>query len=213
VKKIILVGGGGHCKVVIDALLQQDKYDIVGIIDLQERVGNKISGIPIIGADSELENYYKKGIRFSLITTGSIGNPNLRIKLFNLAKKIGFEFPNVVHPNATVSKSAEIGKGNYIAPGVIINSGSIVGNNCIINTGALIDHDCRIGDFVHIAPGVVVSGGVDIGKYSHIGTGSSIIQNLKIGKNTIIGAGSVVVKDIGDNIVAYGNPCKKRKKQ
>lgn len=211
-QELILLGGGGHCKVVIDTLLLEGEYKVVGITDLQEKIGKKVAGVPIIGTDSALEDYYKRGVSFSFITAGSIGIPSLRITLFNLAKKIGFEFPNIVHPNATISKFAKIGKGNYIAPGVIINSGANIGNNCIINTGAVIDHDCEIGDFVHIAPGVVMSGGVEIGKYSHIGTGSSIVQNLKIGKNTIVGAGSVVVKDIGDNIVAYGNPCKKRRK-
>ncbi|MDD5530152.1 MAG: acetyltransferase [bacterium] len=207
-EKIILIGGGGHCKVVIDAILLGEKYKIVGILDVPEKVGEKVLGFPVIGSDNELESYFKKGIKFCFITLGSIGNPNLRKKILNKAKKIGFNFPNVIHPCSVVSKFANIGQGNYIAPGVVINAGVAIGNNCIINTGSIIDHDCKIGDFVHIAPGVMMSGGVEINHYSHIGTGTSIIQYIKVGENTIIGAGSVVVKNIPSNVVAYGNPCK-----
>ena len=211
-KKIILVGGGGLCKVIIDTLFLENNYKIVGIIDLKEKIGKKVFELSIVGDDSDLENYFNKDIKYSFITAGSIGNPSLRIKLFNKAKHIGFNFPNVSHQSAVVSKFVKFGEGNFIAPGAIVNAGVRIGNNCIINTGAIIDHDCKIDDFVHIAPGVVISGGVEIDKYSHIGTGSSIIQYMKIGKNTIIGAGSNVISDIRDNVIAYGNPCKEIRK-
>lgn len=211
-KKIILIGGGGHCKVVIDTLLLENKYEIVGIIDLAKKVGEKVLGVPIVGTDVKLKDYFKKGVRFCFIAVGSTGNPSLRVNLFDKAKKTGFKFPNVIHPNSIVSKFAKIGEGNYIAPGAIINAGTKMGNNCIINTGTIMDHDCKIEDFVHIAPGAAISGIVKIGKYSHIGTGSSIIQGLKIGENTVIGAGSVVVNNIPGNVVACGNPCKEMRK-
>lgn len=206
--KIILLGGGGHCKVVIETILLEKKYDVVGIIDLQEKVGQSVSSIPIVGTDEELREYLIKKVDFCFITLGSVGNPNLRIKLFNKAKEIGFKFPNIIHPGSMISKSAKMGEGNYIAAGVIINADSIIGSNCIINTSTVIEHDCKIGDFVHFASGVTLCGGVEIGSFSHIGSGSVVIQHLRIGKNTIIGAGSTVIEDIGDNIVAYGNPCK-----
>ncbi len=205
------MGGGGHCKIVVDTLLLTNEYEIISITDLQQNVREKISGISILGTDDELDDYFKKGVKFCFISAGSVKSPHLRVNLFNKAEKIGFKFPNIIHPNAIISQSSDIGEGNYIAPGVIINSGVKIGNHCIINTGAIIDHDCRIEDFVHIAPGAVISGGVEIGKYSHIGAGSSVIQYLQIGKNTVIGAGSVVVKNIGDNVVAFGNPCKEAK--
>jgi sugar O-acyltransferase (sialic acid O-acetyltransferase NeuD family) len=212
-KKIILVGGGGHCKVVTDTILLENQYEIVGITDLKKKIGEKVCGLPIIGTDDVLEYYPKKGVKFCIIALGSIGNLNVRINLYNKIRKFGFKFPNIIHTHSIVSKFTKIGEGNYIAAGAIINAGVSIGNNCIINTGAIIDHDCKIGDFVHIAPGVVISGGTEIGNYSHIGPGSSIIQCIKIGENTMIGAGSVVVNNIGDNAVAYGNPCKKVRKK
>ncbi|HPZ07438.1 MAG TPA: acetyltransferase [Candidatus Eremiobacteraeota bacterium] len=208
-KKIILIGGGGHCKVVINTIRLVNQYEITGIIEVKEKIGNTIAGIPVIGSDSDLIKYINKGIKLCFITVGSTGSPSLRIKLYNNAKKTGMIFPNIIHPRSIISDSVDMGEGNFIGPGVIINPDAKVGNGCIINTGAIIEHDCKINDFVHIAPGVTLSGGVEIGKNSHIGTGTSIIQYLKIGENTIIGAGSTVVKNIGDNMIAYGNPCKK----
>jgi len=211
-EKIILIGGGGHCKVVIDAILSSSQYEIEGILDANQMKGEKVLDFPVIGTGDELEHFYNRGIKLCLITVGSLGNPDVRMNLFHKAQKVGFKFPNIIHPSSIISRFSKIGEGNYIAPGVIINAGVIIGNHCIINTGAIIDHDCKIGDFVHIAPGVSISGGVEIGNNSHIGIGTSIRQYLKIGENTIIGAGSVVVKDIPDNIVAFGNPCKEMRK-
>ena len=210
-KKILLIGAGGHCKVVLDVLFSNKEYEVAGFIDLKERVGSKVCEIPVIGTDLDLPRFLKSGIKNCFIATGSIGNPKLRVNLYNTAKKIGFTFPNLISRSALVSTSAILGQGNYIAPGVIINAGTCIGNNCIINTGSIIEHDCKVGDFVHLSPGSILSGGVIIGNYSHIGTGSVVIQNLVIGENVIVGAGSVVTKDIRKGLVAYGNPCKERK--
>lgn len=210
-EKIILIGAGGHCKVVIDAILEAKKYRISGIIDLKEKVGEKVFGIPIIGEDSQIKSCLRKQICNCFIAAGSVGNPYLRIRLSNLAKKAGFKFPNIIHPAAVVSKLAKLGAGNFIGAGAIINAGAIVGNNCIINTNAVVEHDCKIDDFAHVSPGVTISAGVNVGRCAHIGAGSSVIQYKKIGKNSLIGAGSVVVSDIDSNIVAVGNPCRKIK--
>lgn len=209
--KILLIGSGGHCKVVLDLLLRVREYEIAGLIDLRERLGTKVFGFPVIGTDADLTRLFRSGIKHCFISIGSIGDPRLRVNLYGLAKNTGFEFPNLISPDALVSSRVILGGGNYIAPGVVINAQTRIGNNCILNTGALIEHDCKIGDFVHISPGAVLSGGVNIGDYSHIGTGSIIIQNVKIGGKTIIGAGSVVMKDVRKGKVAYGNPCKERK--
>lgn len=212
VEKIILLGGGGHVKVVIDVILEARKYKIIGIIDLEKKIGQKVLGIPIIASDSDMGAYFKKGIKSCFITLGAIGKPHLRIRLFDLVKRIGFELPNIVHPTAVVSDFAVLGEGNFIAAGAIIQAGANIGNNCIINTNAVIEHDCKIGDFAHIACGTTLSGGVTVGEYSHIGTGVSIIESVKIGSNTIIGAGSVVLEDFGNNIVAYGSPARRIRK-
>jgi len=209
--KLLLIGAGGHCKVISDLLLKSKEYKTVGIIDLRKNTWDNVFGIPVIGTDSDLPKFFKNGVRHCFISVGSMGNPALRIKLYSIAQRIGFIFPNLIHPSAIISSHASLDKGNYIAPGVIINAGTRIGTNCIINTGALIDHDCVIGDFVHIAPGVVLSGSVSINRNTHVGAGSSVIQGITIGMNSIIGAGSVVVKDIKSNSLAFGNPCKVKK--
>jgi len=211
-EKLLLIGAGGHCKVILDLLMESGEYDVAGIIDLKERVGRNLYGVPVVGTDSDLPKFINKGIKRCFISIGSVGDHGLRGKLYKFARKSGFLFPNLIHPSASVSSRASLGHGNYIAPGVIINAGTEIGNNCIINTGVIIEHDCKIGDFVHISPGSILSGGIIVGECSHVGTGSVVIHNLEIGANVIIGAGSVVTKNIRKNMVAYGSPCKERKK-
>jgi len=207
-EKIILIGGGGHCKVVIDSILQGKFFNIIGILDKYKEPGIKVLNIKILGKENLLEKYFKDGIRNTFITLGSVGEPSLRIKLYRDAKKAGYKIPNIINLTANFSKYAVLNEGNYIGPLSSVNAGVNIGSNCILNTGVNIDHDCCIGNFVHIAPGVSISGGVKIGDNTHIGTGSSIKHAMKIGRNTIIGVGSVVVKDIPDSVIAYGNPCK-----
>lgn len=211
-QKILFLGAGGHCRAILGSIPRIKGYEAAGLIDPNGRSGGKVCGVPVIGTDADLPRLRKSGIKHCFIAVGSTGDPRLRIKLYDVVKKAGFLLPNLISPDATVASSVSFGEGNYVAPGVIINSGTQVKNNCIINTGAIVEHDCRIGDFVHISPASVLSGGVVIGDGSHVGTGSVIIQNLSIGERTVIGAGSVVTKNIGAGVIAYGNPCRERRK-
>ena len=206
-KKIVLIGGGGHCKVVISILKKLDNFEIAGIVD-NYNAGSLVSGIKIIGADDDLRDIYKSGIDNALIAIGSTKDNTKRYKLFNMVREIGYEFPVIISPETIIDKSIRIDDGTVVTTGSIINIGSSVGKNCIINTGAIIEHDCKIGDHCHIASGVHISGAVEIDKLSFIGIGATIIQGIKIGKNVTIGAGSVVIKDIPDNVIAVGNPAK-----
>jgi len=206
-KKIVLIGGGGHCKVVISILKKSDNFEITGIVD-SYKAESFISGIKIIGTDDDLKNIYKSGIHNALITVGSIKDNTKRYRLFNMAREIGYKFPVIISPEAIVDKNVKIDEGTVIMPGSIINVDSSIGKNCIINTGAIIEHDCAIEDHCHIAPGVHISGAVNIGRLSFIGISATIIQGIKIGKNVTVGAGSVVIKDIFDNVITVGNPAK-----
>lgn len=206
-KKIVLIGGGGHCKVVISILKKLDSFEISGIVD-NYKAGSLISGIKIIGTDNDLRDIYKSGIHNALITVGSIKDNTKRYRLFNMAKEIGYKFPVIISPEAIVDESVKIDEGTVIMPGSIINVDTSIGKNCIINTGTIIEHDCKIGDHCHIAPGVHISGAVNIGESSFIGIGATIIQGIKIGKNVTIGAGSLVIKDISNDVIAVGNPAK-----
>lgn len=206
-KDIILIGGGSHCKSVIDTLSLLD-WNIVGILDVKEKIGTNVNGIKIIGEDQDLANYYAQGIKYGFITIGGVGDNSHRIKLYKKAKNIGYDFPIVIDPTAIISSSVHIGEGTFVGKGAIINVDTHIGKNCIINTGVIIDHDGNVESHTHIAPGTTLSGNVSIGEGSHIGTNSTIIQNISVGRDTLIGAGSVVVKDIPSYKKAFGNPCK-----
>jgi len=206
-KKIVLIGGGGHCKVVISIIKKLDNFEIAGIVDIY-KAESLVSGIKIIGSDDDLRDIYKSGIHHALITVGSTKDNTKRYGLFNMAKEIGYNFPVIISPEAIVDESVKINEGSVVMPGSIINIESSIGKNCIINTGAMIEHDCKIKDHCHIAPGAHISGAVNIGELSFIGIGTTIIQGIKIGKNVTIGAGSVVIKDIPDNVIVVGNSAK-----
>jgi sugar O-acyltransferase (sialic acid O-acetyltransferase NeuD family) len=209
-KNILLIGGGGHCKSVLDSLLETGLYDKIGIIDTREKIGTMILGIPCIGCDEDLQRLFSEGFTNAFVTAGSIGTPSLRIKLFYIISEIGFEIPNIIDPSAVISRHVKMGNGIFVGKNAVINVGSSIQNGVIVNSGALIEHDCVICEFVHIAPGSVLSGNVQIEKNTHIGSNSVIKQQVIIGSDSIVGIGSVVLKNIGSNLVAYGNPCRER---
>lgn len=211
-KKILLIGGGGHCKSVLDTLLELNEYSEIGIVDKKENIGSCIMGIPVIGCDDDLQALFNSKYRYAFVTVGSIGSPSLRIKLYNILSEIGYEIPNIIDSSANVSKNAKIEQGVFVGKQSLVNAGSLIQQGVIINSGSIIEHDCQIGAFVHIAPGAVLGGAVKIGENSHIGSNVTIKQQINIGSNSIIGMGSVVLKNIGDNIMAYGCPCREVKK-
>ncbi|HJB24199.1 MAG TPA: acetyltransferase [Candidatus Jeotgalibaca pullicola] len=204
-EKVLLIGGGAHCASVIDTMNQQAFYEPVGILDIPEKIGKSILGVPIVGTDSDMRKYFKQGIQLVFIT---LGNTVLRERLAKEAKQIGFEFPIIIDPSSIVSLHTNIGVGSFIGKGAILNNTVVIGEHAIINSGAIIDHDGQIGDYVHVAPGATLSGHVTIGNRTHVGTNATIIQNVEIGEDAMIGAGSVVLKDIASGRKAYGNPCK-----
>lgn len=206
--KILLIGGGGHCKSVLDSLIKTGQYSEIGIIDRKENVGKRIFNVPIIGTDEDLPRFFLNGFKEAFITIGSVGNPKSRTSLYQILEEIGFEIPNVVDLSAVLSDFIQIEKGVFIGKNAVINAGSFIHKGAIINTSAIIEHDCVIGEFSHIAPGSVICGEVKVGNHTHIGASSVVKQQLAIGANTIIGMGSTVISNISDSKVAYGNPCK-----
>lgn len=206
-KKIVLIGGGGHCKVIIDIIKNIREYDIVGITE-KKIDADKVLDVPIIGDDNVLKNTYKSGVEYAFISLGAIDNVKLREKLYKKVKNIGFKVPKLIHKSAVVSPYAKIGEGTCVMAGAVINAGVKVGNNSIINTGSIIEHDCIIGDNVQISPGAILAGNIKVKNNSLIGMGSNIIQGVTIGENVTIGAGAVVINDILDNLVAVGMPAK-----
>jgi len=209
-EKIIVIGGGGHAKVVISILRKLKRYEIIGYTDNENK--NLILEVPYIGTDDVLSDYFMNyGINKAVLGLGRLKSGKLRIAISKKITSIGYNFPDIVSPNAIINEDVIIGTGTVIMDGAIINSGTKIGNFCIINTKAAIDHDCRIGDFTHIAPGVTLSGGVEIGDNVLLGTGTNVIQYKKIVDNTIIGAGSTVIESIVKPGTYIGNPTKKTK--
>lgn len=197
-KKVVLVGGGGHCKVIIDAIGSSGEFSICGVVDPSLPKGASVLNIEVLGKDDILPELFRKGIVHAFIGVGSIGNCDIRKKIYKDLKDIGFNLPIIIHPKAIVSKYAELSEGTFVAAGAVINAGTKIGKNAIINTSSSVDHDCEIGDFVHIAPGATLSGGVKVGDETHVGTGADIIQCITIGKKCMISAGRTCRRDLGD---------------
>ena len=204
----IVLGAGGHAKVLIDCLLSIDNLNIIGIIEVNKAlIGTKILGIPVIGHEDEI----LKQRNFNIKLVNGVGSANLPIarrEIFNKFKQAGFSFLNVIHRTSYIGGTVSLGEGIQVMAGSIIQPAVSIGNNTIINTHAVIEHDCQIGDHVHIAPGVVCCGGTVIGSGTHIGCGAVIREGLKIAENCMIAAGAVVVHNITANSKVGGVPAK-----
>lgn len=206
-KKIVLIGAGGHCKVIIDIIKTKHEYDIIGITDTNIKQEN-ILGVPILGDDSILPELYLSGVKDAFICIGALEDISFRNKFYNKLKKLGFQLPVLIHKNSIVSSYVKIGDGSCVMPGVVINPNVNIGYNCIINSSSIIEHDCYIGNNSHIASKSALGGGVSIGYNTFIGMGTSVIQGIKIGNNVIVGAGAVVIDNISDNSIAVGVPAR-----
>lgn len=207
-QKIIIIGGGGHARVLMEIIKMSGQYEIEGILDPQLNPGLKISGVTVLGNDDLLEDLFNKDIKNACVAVGSIKNNERREMIYIRVKQAGFSVPFLIHPNATTSKNIKISEGVQIMAGVIIQRDCIIAENSIVNTGSIVEHDCYIGRHVHICPGTVISGGCEISEGAFIGAGTTIIQGIKIGKNATVAAGSVVIKDVPDNSKVMGIPAK-----
>lgn len=206
-KPVIIVGAGGHAKVLLDALLCSERK-VIGLTDFdKQKWESLVNGVPVLGGDEVVFSYSIDEIEL-VNGMGSVGSMDKRKNIYEYFKSKAYLFSNVIHPSAIVSSNAVLANGVQLLPGCIVNTGAFIGDNSIVNTRASIDHDVSIGSHVHIAPGVTISGGVTIGDCTHIGTGATVIQGVHIGSNVLIGAGAVVVKDIPDNCKAYGVPAR-----
>lgn len=206
-KDIVILGAGGHAKVVADAASK--KYNILGFLDKDKcQLNNKILDYVILGDDNDPRYWIDKGIHSCVVGIGNMGDTVIRNKVFETYKNAGFSLETIIHEKADVSKFAYVGEGTVVLSHAVINAGAKVGDNCIINSSAVVEHDTTIRNGVHVGPGVVVTGLCEIGENSFLGASSVIINGIKIGRNVIVGAGSVIINDIPDNVVVVGNPGK-----
>lgn len=206
---VIILGAGGHGRVVLD-LLKSLGHEAAGFIDRNQVLwGQVIDGVPVIGGDDEILKKPPGEIRLAM-GLGGVGDNRPRMSLYEMFCARGYFFPCFFHPSSIVSGTASTGGASMVMAGAVIQAGCILGKNVIINTGALVDHDCRIGDHVHVAPGAVLSGGVTVGSGAHIGTGAVVIQNIHIGEDSVVAAGAVIVRDVSRGSVVMGVPGRER---
>lgn len=202
-EEIIVIGSGGHAKVVIEllwAMEQRVTYCVGSVEDADECMG-----VPVLKGDEHLELLYKQGYRRTIV---AVGANQTRQRLSERAVGVGYELVNAISPHAIISPSARIGLGVAIMAGAVLNAACAIDDLAIINTGATIDHDCRIGRAAHIAPQCALAGNVTVGAGSFLGVGCKVIPGKRIGQDVTVGAGGVVISDIPDGALAVGVPAR-----
>ena len=200
---IVLVGGGGHCKSVID-VAESAGYTILGILDMPEYVGSSVLGYPVVGTDEDLVKYVDKAL--FIVTVGHIKNAYLRIRLHEHIQSVGGRLATIVASTAHVSRYASIGEGSVVLHNAMVNANAHIGKGCIINTFANIEHDAVIGDFCHISTGAMVNGNCTVGHGVFLGSQSVMVNGIGIMDSCVIAAGSVVRKNIVKKGIYSGNP-------
>ena len=187
--KIILVGGGGHCVSCIDVIEQEGKFQIAGIVDVNNS-RDQVLGYPVLGGDDELP-VLRKTYEYALVTIGQIKTPITRMKLYEQLTLLGFHLPSIISPRAYVSKHAVIHHGSIIMHDALINAQVEIGNNCIINTKALIEHDSKIGNHCHISTGAIINGGVIVGHGAFVGSNAVVRESVQINQDFFVRSGSL----------------------
>lgn len=211
---LILIGGGGHCKSILDTVNRADSFNDIYILDPKIPVGTRILERGVVtGSDDLLQSLYQRGEKNAFISVGSIKPSLLRRRLYSSILNIGFNVPDIIDPSAKISASAVLGTmpdkkqngtGIFVGKAAVINAEAYIGECAIINTSAVIEHECRIGGFAHISVNATLCGQVSVGCNSFVGAGSTVIQGIKIGSNAVIGAGSVVLRDVADGEKVVG---------
>lgn len=202
-KDLVLVGGGGHCKSVID-VAESAGYHILGVLDMPEFLDKDVLSYKVIGTDEDIPLFVSK-VEF-VITVGFVKNPNIRVKLYNRIKEAGGKLATVVAATAHVSKYASLGEGTVVMHRAFVNAGAKIGSNVIVNTLSDIEHDCVVGDHSHISTGVMVNGDCRIGGRVFVGSGSVLANGVSICDDVIVGAGSFVRKSITSSGIFVNAP-------
>ncbi|QFZ92679.2 acetyltransferase [Synechococcus elongatus] len=202
---LLIVGAGGHGKVVAETAIATGQFQTIGWLD-DAPSQSTVLGFPVLGAiakfqDTDLQQRYPQAIV-------AIGNPKLRLQWLRQLQVQGYKIPTLVHPQSVVSPSATLGLGSVVFAQAAINAEAHLGMGCIVNTGATVDHDCQLGAGVHCCPGSHLAGEVQVGERSWIGIGAAVIQQISIGSDVTIGAGAAVIRNLPDGVTAVGVPAR-----
>lgn len=206
--RVVLIGGGGHARVILDILTGGGEYEIAGFTSVEtDEKTSTLFACPRLGTDAILPELYASGIRHAFVAIGD----NHRRKQAG-AQLVAFELVNAISPHAIISRHVTLGKGIAVMAGAVINAGTEVGDGAIINTNSSVDHDCVVGAFAHVAPGAALAGGVKIGEEVLIGIGARVIPGVTIGARSVVGAGAAVIGDLPARVLAAGVPAQVKKK-
>lgn len=214
VPRCVMLGAGGHARVLLDVLRVARSARPVAVLDAAAPGrGGDVLGVPILGGDALLPYMRRLGVRHFVLGLGSTEDNGPRRRLYARAVAAGLLPLSVIHPHALISPFARLGAGCQVLPGSVINAGTRLGDNVIVNSGAIVEHDCRVGSHVHIATGARLGGGVTVEELAFIGLGACVRQGLTIGRAAVLGAGAVAVKDLAPGIVAAGSPARPLKRR
>jgi sugar O-acyltransferase (sialic acid O-acetyltransferase NeuD family) len=204
---ILIIGGGGHAKVVAALLKKHKDWNPIGYTDSEDR--GPLLGLPYLGTDNVILALISgKGLKHAVIGIGLVGSSEHRAGVIRKIQAVRLALPTICSPNATINEDVQIGDGTIVMDGVVIQPGVRIGSNSIVNTGAILDHDCTIGDHVHIAPGVTLSGAVCLGNHILVGTAAGILQGTKISDDVVIGGGAMVISDLETSGTYVGVPAR-----
>lgn len=204
--QVVIIGAGGHGKVVLDILRAAGRYEPVGFMDADTRLaGTKVGGLPVLGPTNLLPKLRNQRVGHAIV---AIGDNRTRQRYLAAIEAEGFELASAVHPTAFVSPTARLGRNVVVGPNASIITEARVGDGVIVNTGAIIEHECELGDSVHIAPGACLAGRVRVGACAFVGIGAQVIQCLAVGDGATVGAGAVVLQDVPDGATVVGVPAR-----
>lgn len=203
----LVVGAGGHARVVIDILRSEGRYDPVAATDTSPgKRGKDVDGVPIIGDDRCARRLGK--VRSFVLGLGLGARTRPRMELFDRMTAMGLEPLTAVHPRAIVHDRSKIGAGTVVMAGGVVNPGARIGRNVILNTGSLVEHDCRVGDHAHLAPRATLCGGVRLGEGAFVGAHACVLEGLVVGPWSTVGAGAVVLARVSRETTVVGVPAR-----
>ena len=193
---LIVFGGGGQGKTVIDLVRAIGTYRVVGVIDDRLPSGSEVLGAPVLGGAHDLEEWHSRGVRLAVNAVGGIGNVDVRMKIFEILANAGFINPVLVHPTAVIERSATLDAGVQVLAQAYVGSAARIGFGTLLNVGAIVSHDCVVGKVVNLSPGATLAGNVQIGDYTQIGMRATVNVQITVGERARLGNGCTVKADV-----------------